>query len=189
MFDAGRSPSTVRRVATVLHKVFEDARRGGLVGQNPVDYSDPPQNARFELRLWSDEQVRLFLGEARKSSRLYPLYLAAIDTGARIGELLSCTWDNFNPFLQALSIRQTLTRPRGGGIIFGFPKSASSLGDIDVSPEVAEALEDLRARQTRERHARQVCPNGLQCGNARVLSDLLRPATQLQPNPHGPEGS
>lgn len=38
------------------------------------------------------EQVRLFLGEARRSSPYYRLYLAALTTGARQGELLGLRW-------------------------------------------------------------------------------------------------
>lgn len=166
MFDGGRSPSTVRRVAMVLHKAFEDARREGLVGQNPVDYSDPPQNARFEPRLWSDEQVALFLGEARRSSKHYTLYLTAIASGARIGELLAARWEDFRAMMATLSVRHTLTRPKGGGVLLDTPKSANARRDIVLPLEAVEALEALRKQQAQERLSRETCPKGATCRNA-----------------------
>jgi len=44
------------------------------------------------MRYWDEEQVRLFLVEAKRSSRFYPLYLTAVLTGMRQGELLALTW-------------------------------------------------------------------------------------------------
>jgi integrase len=54
------------------------------------------------MRVWDEEQVRMFIAEAKRSSQYYLLYLAAVLTGMRQGELLGLRWKDVN-FTQAVA--------------------------------------------------------------------------------------
>jgi integrase len=59
------------------------------------------------MRVLDEEQVRLFLAEARRSSPHYALYLAAIMTGMRQGELMGLRWRDVDLVLGVAAIQQT----------------------------------------------------------------------------------
>jgi integrase len=129
---AGLSSTTVRFHAMVLHRVLQHAVKWGLLVRNPCDRDrlDLPKRRQVELRVLDEEQVRLFLGEAKKSSPHYPLYLAAVTTGMRIGELLGLRWRDVDLALGSASVQQTFYRLSGSKktgdgprLLFGTPKT------------------------------------------------------------------
>jgi len=70
---------------------LEQAVRWGMVARNVTDLVDAPSVRPKTPTVWSVDQVLRFLDKA-KSHRLYALYLLAIFTGMRQGELLGCRW-------------------------------------------------------------------------------------------------
>lgn len=60
-----------------------------------------------------EEQVRLFLGEAKKTSPHYALYLTALLSGMRQGELLGLRWKDVDFTLGVASVQQTFYRLGG----------------------------------------------------------------------------
>jgi len=107
---AGLSTTTVRYHAAILHQALRQAVKWGLLAHNPVDRVDLPRRRRVEMRVWDEEQVRLFLAEARRSSSRYALYLTALTTGMRQGEFMGLRWKDVELALGAASIHQTLYR-------------------------------------------------------------------------------
>jgi integrase len=97
-----------------------------------------------------EEQVRLFLAEAKRSSRFYPLYLTAILTGLRRSELMGLRWSDVDLARATLSIRQVFLRV-GRQQVFGQPKSATSRRTIALPPVVVDELRKLRAEQEERR--------------------------------------
>lgn len=86
------SATTVRYHLMVLKGALNQAMRDGIVPRNVAALVKPPAKARRQMRALDVEQTQLFLGEARKSSPHYRLYLAALLTGARQGELAALRW-------------------------------------------------------------------------------------------------
>ncbi len=139
----GLSSTTVHHVAVLLHKVFADAVRQEIVAQNPGDMTDPPKRATFEGSVLDAEQIRLFLGEAKRSSRHYGLYLAAITTGMRQSELLGLRWQDVNLTLGMVTIRQQFYRIAGQQF-YGPPKSRASGRTIHLTSVLIEELQRLK---------------------------------------------
>jgi integrase len=153
------SPSTARKHAAVLHKALRQAVRWGVLAANPCDRVDVPRPARFEARVWDEERVRLFLAEARRFSPHYRLYLAAILTGMRQGELLGLRWCDVDLALGMVSVRQTFYRLSGdkregrkGQMLFKEPKTRQSRRTISLPTVLVEELRHLRAEQQEHRH-------------------------------------
>lgn len=102
------------------------------------------------MKTWDEEQVQLFLGEAKRSSSYYRLYLAAICTGCRVGELTGARWRDIDLTLGTMTVQQTLYR-LGGRILFGSPKSKKSRRTVPLLPALVETLRSLKAEHDRLR--------------------------------------
>ena len=140
----GLSSTTLLHHHRLLHEALKHAVRWGLLTRNPAEWADPPRTQRTEMHVWDEEQVRMFLAEAKRSSAYYPLYLAAVLTGMRQGELLGLRWRDVNFALEAVTVQQTLYR-LGGQQLWRPPKTASSRRTIALPPVL---LAELRRTQT-----------------------------------------
>jgi integrase len=147
--DAGLSPSTVQRLHAVIHRALKQALRWGLVLRNVSEVVDPPKAQRKEIRPLTPEQVRTLLRTAEED-RLGPLYALAITTGLRQGELFGLRWEDVDLEAGRLSVRQTLTTPKGGRRL-GPPKRSKSRRSVKLTAGAVKALRDHRERQLEER--------------------------------------
>lgn len=144
------SAGTVRKHGAILHKVLEDAVKLGLLARNACDLTESPKLDRKEMKTWDEEPVQMFLAEAKRSSPYYPLYLTAICTGCRIGELAGLRWQDVDLTMGTMTIQQTLYR-LNGRIIYGSPKSKKSRRTIPLLPALHEELRKLKAEYQRLR--------------------------------------
>ena len=75
----------------------------------------PPQPTREEMRPLTPEQAKLLLQVAHESGdRLEALYVLAIHTGLRQGELLGLKWDDVDLEDGSLQVRRTLAITKNG---------------------------------------------------------------------------
>ncbi len=102
------------------------------------------------MRVWDEEQVRLFLAEARRSSAYYALYLTALTTGMRQGELMGLRWKDMDLALGVASIQQTLYR-LGKDVVAKEPKSVGSRRAVALLPTLVETLRAVQAAQAAAR--------------------------------------
>ncbi len=148
------SPSTVRKHHAVLHVALEHAVQWGLLTANVCDRVKPPKRRRKEPQGWDEEQVRLFLAKAKRSSAYYRLYLAMRTTGARPGELLALRWQDVDLATGAIMIRQSFYRLGGSKregeptrLLFSEPKTDKGRRTIDIPPILVGELRQLKAEQ------------------------------------------
>lgn len=154
----GMSGATVRQHHAIVHKALHHAVRRSLIGRNPADLVDAPRAGRFDARVWDEEQTHLFLGEARKTSHYYALYLTAILTGMRQSELFGLRWQDVDLGLGVARVVQSFHRVPGDKqdgrapqSVFKAPKSESSRRAIALPPAVVDALRQARAEQDEAR--------------------------------------
>jgi integrase len=144
------SPTTVRHHGMLLHEALRHAVRWGLRASNPTDMVDVPRNRQAEMRVLDEEQVRLFLAEARRSSPHYRLYLAAVMTGMRQGELLGQRWRDLDLTRGTASVQQIFYR-LGSQQLFKEPKSAKARRTVALPLVLVEELRALRKEQDERR--------------------------------------
>ncbi len=147
--EAGLSPSTVHHLHATLHKALSQAMRWNLVPRNVADLVDPPRIPRFEITTLAPEQARVLL-DAAAGNRLEALYVLALTTGMREGELLGLTWRDVDFESGAVEIRGSLQRVPSGFII-AEPKTARSRRRVNLTNAGLAALRQHRARQNEER--------------------------------------
>ncbi len=147
--DAGRSPTTVHHLHRVLHRALRQAERWGLVGRNPVALVDAPRRAKPEMRALVPEEAQRLL-DAADGDRLEALFVLAITTGMRQGELFGLRWADVDLDAATLSVRQAVQWLKGGPVCTQ-PKTARSRRSISLTRRAIAALRQHRVRQAEER--------------------------------------
>jgi integrase len=160
--EAGLSPTSVAHLHAVLHRALEQAARWGLTPRNVAKLVTPPRPSRREMATLSPEQARALLQTA-EGDRLEALYVLALSTGMRQGELLALRWRDVELEGGSLQVRATLQRTHDG-FQFAEPKTARSRRQVALTRAAADSLRRHRSRQLEER---------LQMGAAWEDNDLV----------------
>lgn len=149
--DAGLSPRTVNYIHVTLHKALSQAVGDGLVQRNAAQVK-APRPERPEIEPLSPDQARKLIETAYETgSRYAALYVLALHTGMREGELLGLRWEDLDldDAAPTLQVRRTLSETRTG---HKFEKPKSGKGrSIKLSRKAVEALRSHRARQAGEK--------------------------------------
>jgi len=130
--------------------VLKYAVRWGHLERNVATMVDPPRQLPREMQVWDEEQVRLFLAEAKRSSPHHVLYLTAILGGLRSGELAGSAgrmWTS--PSAWRMSDRPSCAS--GKQQFFKAPKTAASRRTVALPPAIVEALRQVRSDQEENR--------------------------------------
>jgi integrase len=146
--DAGLAPATVHKMHVVLHKALDQAVSDGLVPRNVAKGVKVPQTKKKEIQPLMPEQVKALLDAAR-GDRLEALYVLALNTGLRQGELLALKWEDVGLEDSVLRVRRTLTRA-GGRVALGSPKTSKSRRSVRLTSGAVEALRAHLSRQLEE---------------------------------------
>lgn len=127
-----------------LRRALEDAVRWGMIPRNPCAPVRRPRPPRAELRVLDTAQVRKLLEHAR-GDRLEALYVMAVMTGMRQGELLGLRWGDLDLRAATVNVQRTLVQV-GGTLELGEVKTPRSRRRVDLPRVAVEALEAHRAR-------------------------------------------
>ena len=150
----GMKPSSVRRTHAVLHRALEKAVKFNLIPANPASKVDPPKVRQEELTPLSAKQANKFLEVAHnEGDRFEALYVLALTTGLRIGELLGLRWSDIDIENRRLRVSRQVQRGEAGsgeGLVFTEPKAASRR-TVDFPARTVEALKRHRKRQLEEK--------------------------------------
>ena len=146
--DAGLAPASVHKLHVVLHKALKAAVSDGLIPRNVAAGLKLPKLSREEIDPLNREEARRLL-EAAKGERLEALYMLALNTGMRLGELLALNWDDVDLEGEVLRVRRTLTRA-GKVYTTGEPKTRNSRRVIRLTGAAVEALRGHLPRQLEE---------------------------------------
>ena len=84
-----------------------------MIPRNPCDTVEKPRAPRREIAALTPDQARLLL-EAAKGDPLEALYLLAVTTGLRSGELLGLRWGDLDLDAGRLQVRRQL-QDQGAG--------------------------------------------------------------------------
>ena len=158
-----------------LQKVLSQAMRDDLINRN-VSRGERPRSSRNreEITALSSEQARALLSTAR-GERNEALYVVAVHTGLRQGELLGLKWADIDLAASRLSVRRAL-KVTDHGLDFGPPKNNASRRSVPLSKTAVAALRAHRTRQNEER---------LRLGVLWQDHDLVFPNRVGKPMDHG----
>jgi integrase len=148
--DEGLAAATVRHLHVILHHALEQAVRLNIVPRNVTDLVTPPRPAHQEMHVLTPEQAQCFLRSV-SGQRLEALYMLALTTGMRLGELLALRWRDVDLDAARLHMSNTVHHTAGGVWHLEAPKTPQSRRRVDLAPLALEALRAHRTRQLEER--------------------------------------
>ena len=90
---AGFATASVNKLHVVLHKALDQAVKWHIIPRNATEAVKAPRPSPEEIRPLSREQVKTLL-EAAQTDRFEALYVLAVTTGLRQGELLGLKWED-----------------------------------------------------------------------------------------------
>lgn len=145
MTKRGLSPHTVRTVHVVIRRALADAVREGTMTRNVAEAASLPRVPHVEQSAWSADEARAFI-DATVADPHHPLFVTALTTGMRRGELAGLRWEDVDLAAGTVAVKRTRT-VIGGRIVEGEPKTKTSRRTIDIDPGTVAVLRAWRLRQ------------------------------------------
>ncbi len=136
--EGGLSPRSVQIIHATLHKALKQAVAWALVPRNVAASATPPRAVRKEITSLTDEQARSLL-EAARGDWLEALYVLAVTTGMRQGELLGLQWRDVDLVGSILKVNRSVYE----GVACP-PKTRAGRRTIRLSEPAVLALERHR---------------------------------------------
>jgi integrase len=149
MAEKGLKDRSIEYVHTTLRKSLKAAVVDRLINYNPTDGVRPiktPTGAAKESKALAPYQVKVLLEEAAES-RFEALYVVAIYTGLRRGELLGLKWTDVDLDKGTLRVQRSLDVDG----TFKTPKNQAARRALKLTSRALEALKAHKVRQNAER--------------------------------------
>jgi integrase len=143
--ESGLSPRRVAMLHGVLRTALRTAERWGYVTRNVARLVDVPKARRPVITPLSPEQAKALI-EASADDRFLALWVTALATGLRQGELLGLRWADVDLDAGRVTVRHTLGMVDGHLVLLE-PKTPTSRRTV-MLPETA--VSGLRAHRTRQ---------------------------------------
>jgi len=140
---------TSQKAYVCLHRACRLGVMWGWLVENPCDRVVRPRYAPARKGMWTHDQLRTFL-EGARDHWLYPLFVLAVATGARLGELLALSWDEVDLEVGTVTIRRSLHRIAGRWVV-SEPKTRAGVRTIALPQEAQQALRRQKRMQAQLR--------------------------------------
>lgn len=152
----GLSARTVLHHHRVLSASLNHAVKWGYVLRNVAQSVSPPRPVRKEITTLAPEDIPALFGEAKKleaNSGLpyFVIFLTALHSGMRRGELLGLKWADIDFGANVISVNRSLQVLKDGRFIFSEPKTSNARRLIAMTPTLAEELKRYKLSQEIQR--------------------------------------
>lgn len=149
--ERGLAASTIGLAHAVLRAALRQAVRWQLVPRNVCDAVAPPRATRTEQTAWDTATAARFQALVVDDPDA-ALWLTALKTGLRRGELLALRWADLDLDAGRLTVRRTFVPTSGGGLVEQPPKGGRPRV-LDLAPTHVTLLREHRRRQLAQRLA------------------------------------
>lgn len=148
---SGIGARTLQVSFTLLNRLFEWGKTLRVLVHNPCDGIRRPSAKRETIRPFSSQEIQQIL-EAVKNDRLQALFVLAIATGMRQGELFGLQWADIDFEAKTVTIQRQAKDYRGT-VELKAPKTAAGIRTISVASQAMAALVARRAKAEAEGNA------------------------------------
>lgn len=142
----GKGERTIQLVHSTLHCALRQAVRERLIGYNPMDAIQRPKVETQEFQVFTEEESRTFLAAA-KGHPFEGLFILALTTGLRKGELLGLMWSDVNWKKRTLRIERQLQQAGWRSAELVPTKTKSGRRVIKLGKATLAKLQEHRQRQ------------------------------------------
>ena len=140
--EQGMKLGTLRKILVSLNQIMSYAVRHKYIGHNPLRDAERPRGQGVEesnkITILNVEEIKTFL-EQVIDKKYHTLFMLAITTGARQGELLGLKWSDVDWKNSQIHIQRTFNKGR-----WFAPKTKGSERRIDIGPSMVKALKEWK---------------------------------------------
>ena len=151
----GLAGTTVMQVHRTVRRMLNDAVRWGLIRVNPAIGAHVGRVERRPMDTWTIGEVGIFVDSSR-GDRLWPLWVFALHTGMRRGELAGLRWRDVD--LEVGRVSVALQRTTANYRIVLVEPKAGSRRTIAIAADVVTVLRAHAIAQATERSAAGLSP-------------------------------
>lgn len=137
---------TIQRVHRVLKQALSQAVAWEIIPGNPAQHVRPPRVQEPEPYV-PDTDVLAAILRAATGKYCHEIFLVALYTGMRKGEILGLRWKDVDFEQRVLYVRQALEYSRGKAPRFKEPKTRAGRRQVALTPEAVQLLKAHRSRQ------------------------------------------
>jgi integrase len=148
MAKVGDSPQERHKCGKLLRQALRHAVDAGIIPTNPALKVPLPKISKPQMQVYDAEQAGRFL-EAARPDRLYAMYVLALDSGMRQGELFALQWPDFDFNTGSIFVQRSLEEIKGRHRLKE-TKTGKARRRIDLSRYALEALHEHRRRMLAE---------------------------------------
>jgi len=150
LLDQDLAKDSIRLILAALSILYTDAIEKEIVVKNPTlgmskFYRQAPRKHEEIEPLTEDEVVRLLKATLKYAPDQFPLFLCAVHTGMRSGELAGLKWDDIDWSGRFVEVRRNFVRGKIGTL-----KTKNGRRRVDLSDELVRVLRDLKRRKQEE---------------------------------------
>ena len=131
-----------------MHRAFNQAVRWNYLARNACDLVEKPKAKNKDIQHYDEDEATKFL-EAAKADTYYALYVLAIMTGLRQGELFGLRWEDIDWKGSAIAVRRTVDNIKGKHKIEN-PKTEKGRRRVNLPKFALAALREHRKRTLSE---------------------------------------
>lgn len=142
-----RSNRTIRHIHFAIRSALDMALKWGLVYKNVAESVTPPRLQKKNFQVWTAEELRRFLSEAKEDKYFIAFFLAAT-TGMRQSEILGLCWKDVDLKNATLSVTQVLDKQ---SLTFQEPKTNKSKRSIALDSTTVDVLKKHKKVQAAEK--------------------------------------
>ena len=137
----GHAPKGINNILGVLLTILNDATEWQCLARNPLFRYRPVKEPELHYDYWTAPEIQQFLN-ASIADPLFPVFLVAINTGMRRGELCALKWDRVDFIRNQIIVSRSLTR-------YGLSETTKTGRKryVPISPIVRELLQKLMREQ------------------------------------------
>jgi integrase len=146
------SDENIQKCHTLINQTMKIAKSWKMISDNPAELIKRPSARKKEMQVWALEDSHRFLSFAR-DDRYYIVFLLALTTGMRQGEILGLRWKDVDFERKIISVTQILSHD--GKTLESGAKTLSGVRPIRVDGETMAILEKHKLKSREERMMRR----------------------------------
>lgn len=133
----------INNIGNFLNKALNQAVRWNIISRNPVSLVKKPSTSRknTKIKTWTVEEQKKFLEYVKSESTFYYiLFLLALTSGMRKGELIGLQWNDIDTKQGIISVRRTAVWANKTLYLKDMPKTESSIRTIQIPEQTNREL-------------------------------------------------
>ena len=155
--------SYIDKIYKMLGNIFEEAIKRNIILKSPMINVLKPKSIKNDKKIdaLSIDEQKAFVS-ALDDDTYKNIFLVALHTGMRIGEILALTPENIDFDKKLIHVTNTLTRDKNGRVVIGkTTKTYNSIRDIPITSILDPVLKDSIINYTSNSNNLLFCqPNG-----------------------------